>query len=270
MRTKRYLVVGAHPDDGELMFGGCALKLVAAGHKVKFVSCCNGDCGHFRMSSKELAARRKKEALKSAEIAGLEEYEILDNHDCELEPTLDLRRKITGIIRDFEPDVVISHRICDYMADHRAAAHLVQDSSYLVTVPMFCPEYAIPQVNPVYMFSYDTFKKPCPFSPDMAVAIDDVMERKLEMLNCHESQFYEWLPYNQGRLDDVPETWEERKKFLTDGWLFRNRDQAEMAGEKLKSRYGEKAAEIKYAETFELSEYGRQPEVEELNEMFPL
>jgi hypothetical protein len=156
------------------------------------------------------------------------------------------------------------------MADHRAAAQLVQDSSYLVTVPMFCPEYAIPKVNPIYMFSYDTFKKPCSFSPDVAVAIDDVMDRKLEMLNCHESQFYEWLPYNQGRLEDVPNTWEERKKFLKDGWLFRNHDQAEIAGEKLKFRYGEKAAAIKYTETLELSEYGRQPEEGELDELFTL
>ena len=64
---KRYLVIGAHPDDGELMFGGCAVKLTAAGHKVKFVSCCNGDCGHFRMSAKELAVQSRN---KSGETWG--------------------------------------------------------------------------------------------------------------------------------------------------------------------------------------------------------
>jgi LmbE family N-acetylglucosaminyl deacetylase len=267
---KRFLVFGAHPDDADLMFGGTALRLIAAGHKVKFVSCCNGNCGHFSMNPEGLAAHRYSETQASAKIVGLEEYQVLDNSDCCLEASLANRKQIVKIVREFKPDVVISHRIYDYMADHRAAAQLVQDSSYLVTVPMFCPEYAVPQINPIYMFSYDAFKKPCPFSPDIAVAIDDVLERKLEMLNCHESQFYEWLPYNQGRLEDVPEIWDERKKYLTDGWIKPKLTQEGIVKEKLKSRYGEKASTIKYAETFELSEYGRQPEVEELNELFPL
>ena len=111
------------------------------------------------------------------------------------------------------------------------------------------------------MFSYDHFKRPYPFSPDIAVAIDDVLEKKLEMINCHESQFYEWLPYNQRRLDEVPERWEDRKKYLIDGWVFRDNDQTKIAEKILKSRYGRKASSIKYAETFEFSEYGRQPQI---------
>ncbi len=270
MQSKRFLIIGAHPDDPELMFGGCAVKLTRQGHKVKFVSCCNGDAGHFSMKPEELATRRKGEAMKSAKIAGLEEYEILDNHDCKLMPSLENRERITCIIRKFKPDVVISHRIYDYMADHRAAAQLVQDSSYLVMVPMFCPEVPVSDINPIYMFSYDYFKKPYPFSPDIAVAIDDVLEDKLNMINCHESQFYEWLPYSEGRLDEVPETWEDRKKYLTDGWMKYYLAKPGIVKDKLKARYGEKASGIKYAESFELSEYGRQPGTGELNELLPL
>jgi LmbE family N-acetylglucosaminyl deacetylase len=269
MKIKRFLVIGAHPDDPELMFGGCAVKLGKQGHKIKFVSYCNGDAGHYNMSPEKLATRRKNEALKSVEVAGLEEYEILNNHDCRLVPSLKNREKITSIIRNFKPDVIISHRVYDYHADHRATAQLVQDSAYLVMVPLFCQETPIPEKNPIYMFSYDAFKRPYHFSPDIAVAIDDVLPEKLQMLNCHESQFYEWLPFNQKRLGDVPETWEDRKKWLSDGWLTRNSAQTELAAKLLQTRHGENASTIKYTESFELSEYGRRPEQEELDELFP-
>lgn len=266
---KRFLIIGAHPDDPDLMFGGCAVKLVKNGHKVKFVSCCNGDAGHYSENPEKLAKRRWNEAQKSAKCAGIEEYEILDNHDCEIIPSIENRKKITTIIREFKPDVVISHRVYDYHADHRATAQLVQDSSYLVTVPMFCPKIQIPEKDPIYLFSYDSFKKPYPFSPDITVAIDDVIPEKLQMLNCHESQFYEWLPYNQNRLQEVPETYEDREKWLTEGWLKSNMIQAELTKPQLLSKYGKKQASIKFAETFELSEYNRQA-IEELYEIFSI
>lgn len=267
---KRFLIIGAHPDDPDLMFGGCAVKLTKNGHKVKFVSCCNGDAGHYSANPEELAKRRAKEAQKSAKCAGIHEYEIIDNHDCEIVPSIENRKRITTIIREFKPDVVISHRVYDYHADHRATAQLVQDSSYLVTVPMFCPEIKIPEKNPIYLFSFDNFKKPCPFSPNIAVAIDDVVQEKLQMLNCHESQFYEWLPYNQGRLGEVPASTEERKKWLMDGWLKRNEIQADLASEQLHDKYAKKQRTIKFAETFELSEYGRQATPREMDEIFPI
>jgi LmbE family N-acetylglucosaminyl deacetylase len=266
--VKRFLVIGAHPDDPELMFGGCAVKLAKLGHKVKFVSCCNGDAGHYDATPLELAARRKREALKSAAIAGLAEYEILDNHDCEILPSLENRKRVIRLIRDFGPDVVISHRACDYHADHRATAQIVADSAFLVTVPMFCPDSPVPGENPIYMCSYDAFRKPALFSPDIAVKVDEVLEEKLRMLNCHESQFYEWLPYNRGVLDQVPATWEGRKTWLREGWLIRNLVQAKLASALLSERYRD-GAEGQYAETFELSEYGRQSAPGELDALFP-
>ena len=78
MPTKRlrYLVFGAHPDDPDLMFGGCAIKLIRMGHEVKFVSCTDGGAGHHSMQPEALLQRRRQEALKSANIAGLYEYQI--------------------------------------------------------------------------------------------------------------------------------------------------------------------------------------------------
>ena len=74
----RFLIFGAHPDDCDLAFGGTALQLLKAGHEVKFVSVTNGDAGHHIMQPAELAARRKAETQRSAQVAGLTEYEVLD------------------------------------------------------------------------------------------------------------------------------------------------------------------------------------------------
>ena len=258
---KRFLIFGAHPDDADLMFGGTALKLTAAGHKVKFVSVANGDCGHFSMKPAELAERRYRETQASARIAGVEEYQVFSNSDCELEASLENRMKVIKIIREFNPDVVISHRTNDYHADHRATAQLVQDASYLVTVPLYCPDSLIPEIWPVFAFSWDHFLNPNPFQADAIVIIDDVLEQKLAMLDCHKSQFYEWLPWNKGYRDfNVSKMTEnEKRQWLLDNWICRNARQAELYLHNGKARY---------AEAFEQSEYGRRLSPEEFSALF--
>ena len=259
---KRFLVFGAHPDDADLVFGGTALKLIAAGHKVKFVSCCNGNCGHFSMEPKALAERRYKEAQASAKIAGLSEYKILSNSDCVLEASLENRRQVVKIIREFKPDVVLSHRMNDYHADHRETALLIQDASYLVTVPLYCPEIPIPEKWPVFGYTWDHFQYPTPFRADATVIIDDVLEQKLAMMNCHSSQFYEWLPWNQGYKDfNVNNmTKNEKRQWLLDNWICQNAKQAEL--------YLNDNKETCYVESFEQSEYGRQISTEKFHQLF--
>lgn len=201
MGGQRYLVIGAHPDDADLVFGGCAIKLARLGHQVKFVSCANGDAGHFSLPRPEVAARRAKEAQAAAAVAGLSEYQILAHHDCEVQPDLATRHEIIRLIRRFAPDVILTHRLVDYHADHRATGQLVQDAAYLLNVPLVCPDTPILKRYPVILLTWDRFQFPRPIRPDLAVSIDDAVQTKLEMLDCHESQFYEWLPYNQGRLE---------------------------------------------------------------------
>ena len=253
-KQKRVIFFGAHPDDCELRFGGTALRLTQAGHLVKFVSCCNGDKGHQSMTSEGLAARRYAEAQKSKEIAGLAEYQILDIPDCELVASLENRHRIIRIIRAFKPDVVISHRTCDYHADHRAAGQLVQDAAYLVKVPLCCPDTPIPDENPVFACCYDGFMDPRPFRADAVIPIDDVLEKKLQMMDCHVSQFYEWLPWDKGYKDfDVNKI--DKRKWLMDNWIIpRNGTIAKTAG-----------ISAQYAEAFELTPYGRQVSLEEFS-----
>ncbi len=257
---KRFLVIGAHPDDADLMFGGTALKAVRKGCKVKFISTTNGDAGHYNETRGNLAIRRAGETLEVVNRSGIEEYEILDSHDGELVPSLENRKKIITRIREFQPDVVISHRLYDYHADHRATAQLVQDSAYLVMVPLICPNIPVPEKEPIYMFSHDFFKQPALFSPAIAVNIDDVLDEKIQLLDCHVSQFYEWLPYIDGKMKEVPKSREGRVKWLAKERLAYYREQAANAGNLCSS--------MKHAETFELSEYGRKPKNGELEQIF--
>src|SRR5262245_13354474 len=87
----RVIAFGAHPDDCDIKFGGTAAKLAKAGHAVKFVSVTNGNVGHQVLKAPELAKRRAAEAKESARRLGIGEYEVLNNNDGELLPTLAAR-----------------------------------------------------------------------------------------------------------------------------------------------------------------------------------
>src|SRR5262245_49100449 len=186
----RIIVFGAHPDDCELSAGGTGAKWAAQGHHVKFVSCTNGDIGHWGMAGGRLARRRVAEVQRCAEILG-NQVQVLDIHDGELMVTMENRRSICRLIRDWQADLVISHRPNDYHPDHRYVGVLVMDAAYMVTVPHFCPDVPHLTKNPVFLFAEDEFQRPNPFTPDIVVAIDDVVEKKLAAVEALESKFYE-------------------------------------------------------------------------------
>ena len=175
----RIIVFGAHPDDAEFKAGGTAILWAKQGHHVKLVSVTNGDIGHWQMAGGPLAQRRTAEAAKADKILGAES-EVLDIHDGELEPNLENRRKITRLIRQWQADIVIAHRPWDYHPDHRYTGVLVQDAAFMVTVPFFCPDTPVLAKNPVFLYSSDRFEKPYPFRADIAVAIDEVFDQKLD------------------------------------------------------------------------------------------
>lgn len=266
----RIICFGAHPDDCELQAGGTAALWAAKGHAVKFVSVTNGDIGHWREKGRALATRRKAEVEKAAKVLGIT-VEVLDIHDGELMPTLDNRRKITRLIRDWKADIVLSHRPNDYHPDHRYTGILVQDAAYMVTVPFFAPEVPAMKENPVFMYYPDQFQKPNPFQPDVVVDIDAVIEKKLAALSGMESQFYEGGANGSAELmPGDPKKQEARRQEVRDGFAKRNASLAERFRAKLTDWYGkERAEKVKHAEAFELCEYGRQPDQAELKKLFP-
>lgn len=266
----RIICFGAHPDDCELQAGGTAALWAAKGHKVKFVSCTNGDIGHWREAGGPLAKRRLMEDEQSAKILGIV-VQILDIHDGELLPTVENRRTLTRLIREWNADVVISHRPNDYHPDHRYTGVLVQDAAYMVTVPFFCPDTPFLTNNPVFMYYPDRFQKPNPFEPDIIVDIGPVMEKKLDALSIMESQFYEGgANGNPDYVPEDPDKQKKRHKDVRDGFARRNQSLADRFRGQLGDWYGpDRAQKIKYAEAFEVCEYGKQPDKKELKRLFP-
>jgi N-acetylglucosamine malate deacetylase 1 len=267
----RIIAFGAHPDDCELDAAGVAAKWAAAGHKFKCVAVTNGDIGHWGIAGGPLALRRRAETQQAAKILGIE-TEVLDNHDGELMVTLENRRKIARLIREWQADIVISHRPNDYHPDHRYTGVLVMDAAYMVQVPFFGPEVPPLTRNPVFLFSEDRFQKPNPFSGDIVVGIDDVIEKKLAVVEAMPSQFYEGgccdLPTG-GLPTDAPGK-EARRKQVRDRFTTRFASTADRFRPRLVEWYGpQQAAAIKYAEAFEICEYGRQPSKEEIRRLFP-
>lgn len=264
----RVMIIGAHPDDAEKA-GGTAAKYAALGYKVLLVSMTNGDAGHFKMGGGVLAKRRKEEARRAGEVIGAE-YLVLDNHDGELMPTLENRRQVIGLIRQFHPDLIITHRPNDYHPDHRYTGILLQDAAYMVTVPNILAGTPHLEKNPVIMYMNDRFTKPSAFEPDVVVGIDDVIEMKMDMYHCHESQMYEWLPYNRGNLDEVPENDSERRAWLGERLKRNDERTADQYRDKLIELHGkEKGSRICYAEAFENSEYGSSLSETNLKILFP-
>jgi LmbE family N-acetylglucosaminyl deacetylase len=268
-RPLRIIVFGAHPDDCELEASGTAARWSKLGYKVKFVSVTNGDIGHYQMAGAILARRRTAEVKRCAEILGIE-TEVLDIHDGELLPTLENRRLITRKIREWQADVVISHRPNDYHPDHRYTGILVQDAAFMVIVPSFCPDVPALRKNPVFLYSEDHFKKPNPFQPDVVVPIDSVLEQKVACVDALESQFYEWNPWLFGYLDQVPKDKQARLDWTRKQTGQRAAALADRFRSKLVELLGqEKGSAVKYAEAFEVCEYGTQPSRDLLLKIFP-
>ncbi|MFV1994491.1 MAG: PIG-L deacetylase family protein [Verrucomicrobiales bacterium] len=268
----RIICFGAHPDDAEYKSGGTAAKWAALGHHVKMVSVTNGDIGHWKEAGGALAKRRTAEAAETSKILGTTS-EVLDIHDGELMPTLENRKKIVRLIRDWKADVVIAHRPWDYHPDHRYVGILVQDAAFMVTVPFFCPDVPHLETNPLFLYSSDRFQKPYPFEPTIAVDIDDVIDQKVRALEQLRSQNYEGgVGGSEEKMARIPspDDKEARFNYMKKSWSRRNGAEAKKYRDLLIEYYGREHGEkVQHAEVFEICEYGRRPSAEEIRKLFP-
>lgn len=261
------IMIGAHPDDCDIKSGGTAALFVAMGHKVKFLSVTNGDAGHMTQGGGMLAKRRYLETQEVARRLGVT-YDVLDNHDGELLPTLPIRLDIIRKIREWNADVVIAPRSNDYHPDHRYTGILVQDAAFMVGVPNIAADTPPLRKNPVFLYFQDNFKKPNPFQPDIAIDITSVIDKKIYSLDSHESQFYEWLPWIGGNPADVPAGKAERLDWLK---KMRSGNLSPEIRASLQKWYGQqKAEQVRYAEAFEICEYGSRPTESDLKRLFPM
>lgn len=272
---RHILFIGAHPDDCDFSCGGTAALCAQRGDRVKFVSITNGDRGHFAPEYREdptrLATRRLEEARRAVEVIGAE-YECLDVHDGDVYVTPELTERMVRLIRSFGPegqgpDLVLVNRPNDYHRDHRYGAQVVLDTTYLLTVPLMCPEVRHLDRMPVFAYWYDRFREGAPFRPDVIVPIDSVLDVKTDIVRAHASQFFEWLPFNDGTQDRVPADEEGRKQFTRAKLEARAAWVAQGCREAAPDRV---PPLCRFAEAFQISEYGRQPGEEELESLFPV
>ncbi len=262
----RIICIGAHPDDCDQDAGGTAIILASMGHEVKFLSVTNGDAGHQEMGGTALARRRFLEAQEAGKRFGVI-YDVLDNHDGQLLPSLEVRLQVIRKIREWDADVVIAPRPNDYHPDHRYTGVLVQDAAYMVAVPNVAKGTPPSKKNPVFLYFQDNFQRPNPFRPDIAIDITMVYPKKVFALDAHESQMYEWLPWIGGYYEQVPKNKSERLQ-----WLMARRKVkiTPDVRQSLQKWYGDKGANIEHAEAFEICEYGTQPTENDLRGLFPM
>ncbi len=260
MSNYTYMFIGAHPDDADIHFGGTTILLRELGHDVVFVSVTDGSAGHQTMGRKELAARRLAETQEVAKFLDIR-YVVMDTPDGELVPDLATRHKLIKLIREIKPDVIISPRPNDYHPDHRAAGQLVQDCSFMLTVPLTVPEVPRLEKNPYIFYNQDTFTKPTRFTPEIITDITPVIDKKMESLSHHVSQVFEWLPFIYGMTEAVPDGKEERIEFCKRGWGNR--------GGMLSFVPLLNKPDAKFAEALERCEYGSKVTPEIAKELFP-
>jgi N-acetylglucosamine malate deacetylase 1 len=265
----RLLVIGAHPDDAEYKSGGLAALYRRDGHDVRFVSVTNGNAGHHREAGPALAGRRRAEATAAAATLQFQ-YDVWDHDDGRLQPTLPAREQMIRAIRNYRPDLVLTHRPNDYHPDHRYTSQLVQDAAYLLTVPAICPEAPHLRRDPVIAYLSDDFTRPCAFSPTVVIDIAPVWDAKVAMLHAHTSQFYEWLPYNGRYESEVPADEEGRREWLSARMAGPAGQLADRFRGELTRAYGERqGGRVRLAEAFEASEYGAPLDDDACRRLFP-
>jgi LmbE family N-acetylglucosaminyl deacetylase len=262
------LVLGAHPDDAEVAAGGLLVRHRQLGSVVRIISVTDGRSGHHQTPPNELVRIRRDEARRSGELIGAE-YITWDFPDGSLQADLNVRSAIIREIRAFKPELVLTHRTNDYHPDHRAVGQAVQDASYMVTVPHICPDVPALRSDPIVAYMSDLFTRPNSLRPDIVLDIADEFETVVRMAACHHSQFFEWLPYHDCKLHEVPES-DEAKLAWLHSWLahFVQRRSEHFHGE-ISQRIARSSLGLPLIEVYEISEYAGKLSDELRARLFP-
>ncbi len=270
MSSPRILILGAHPDDADIKAGGCASKWRRLGCEVRLVSVTDGRAGHHLHHGPDLAGRRRAEARAAGAVIGAT-YDVLDHHDGELLPTLAARWELIRLIRGFHPDLILTHRPNDYHPDHRytSRAKARTPPTWSRVPAVFCKSRTC-NATRSSSISPTTFRsRPVP-APDRRRDVDDELGRMVDMLHCHVSQFYEWLPYNGGYAADVPADDAARRSWLDERIRRRLRPLADRFRDLVVRTYGEEhGRRVEYVEAFEASEYGAPFDAAARARLFP-
>jgi len=268
-KEKRVIVICAHPDDAELTTGGTCILFSRLGYKIKYVSLTNGNKGHHEGTKNEIAIRRYNETQEVKKRMNCE-YEILNNEDGELEANLKSRMEVIRLIREWKADIVITHPSYDYHPDHRNTALLVQDAAFLANVPKILPEVPAITESPLFLYTrgrYVNRQKP---HPDIVVDITPVEREKAYIIDAHASQIYEWLPWINRSNKIIPDKQEEKIEYILKEYVLKRGEIKEKDRPVVEKWYGSRAKEVKTIEAFEICEFGRAVNDQDIRELFPM
>ncbi len=265
MAALRMMIVGAHPDDCEFAAGGLAALGAKRGWEIRFLTATSGDAGHHEMKRAPLKARRRLEARRAAAVIGAR-ADSLGEPDGGIYVTPRTTDRMIAAIRQFDPDVLVTHRTCDYHRDHRATAQLVLDASFMLMVPLTCPRVRAVRRMPVILYHSDRFSEGPAFRPDLVFDITAVLPLKVRMLLEHVSQMREWLPWLAGRREIGRRNPLPVDAALRRDLAERSRATARRFAGALRRKYRRAPAA---AEAYQISEYGRRPSAAELARLLP-
>ena len=199
--TKKAMAICAHPDDIEFMMAGTLLLLKKAGYEIHYMTVANGCCGSSQYKRDQLIKMRRAEAASAAHLAGAVFHDSLVN-DLEVFYDSKTLARLSGVIREVAPDIILTHHPEDYMEDHLATCRLTVMAAFTKGMPNFKttpPRKAIDKDVTVYHCPPHGLKTQLRklVIPEIYIDIASVMDVKKEMLAKHESQT-DWLDKSQG------------------------------------------------------------------------
>jgi N-acetylglucosamine malate deacetylase 1 len=195
------LVISCHPDDAEFQMAGTMLLLKQAGCQIHYINIANGCAGSAELEPQEIAAKRRMEGMRSVELLGGVFHESLVD-DLEVFYTQDLIRRVTALVRQVKPGIVLTMSTEDYMEDHMNAGKVAITATFMRGVRNYRSIPDAPEIFDDVMLYHatphiltDWVRRP--IVPEIYVDISSVIDRKEKMLACHASQ-KEWLDKTQG------------------------------------------------------------------------
>lgn len=200
----RILSIHAHPDDAEILAGGTLALLSQLGHQIFIITLSAGDCGSTLHSPDKIAAIRQSEAAESAALIGAA-YRWGGFHDMAIFSDDPSRRAVTGLLREVQPDIVITASPSDYLSDHEATSQLVRDACFAASIPNYTTPANIPALGAIpHLYFMDPIEQRDrtgdPVAPDFIVDVSSTFATKRAMLARHHSQAL-WLRQQHGMAD---------------------------------------------------------------------
>ncbi|HYT90602.1 MAG TPA: PIG-L family deacetylase [Gemmataceae bacterium] len=193
----------AHPDDAEFLCAGTLVRLARAhGWEVHIASMTPGDCGSAELPPDEISRLRRAEGARAAAVIGAR-YHCVEERDLLIFYNERALERVTRLLRQVRPRVLLTHSPADYMLDHEVTSTIVRAAAFAAPIPNFLSERSLGPVleHIPHLYYCDPIegKDPLgnPVAPGFCVDVSDVIETKAEMLACHTSQ-REWLLKHHG------------------------------------------------------------------------